>query len=72
MVASKGSLDEYKAIVTVLDRNKMAMKWGKRGKIIQSEIEWLGFKISGDGEGPLVGKADAIKILPTSNKISEL
>ena len=38
----------------------------------QSDIEWLGFKIFGDRVRPLVGKADAIKNLPTPKNISEL
>ena len=38
----------------------MAVKWGKCA-FFKSDIEWLGFKISGDGVRPLVRKADAIK-----------
>ena len=74
-VASKGSLEEHKAIVfkilTILDKNKMAVKWGKFA-FFKSEIEWLGFKISGEGVRPLVGRADAIKNLPIPKNISEL
>ena len=67
LVASRGSLEEHKAIVykilSILDKNNMAVKWGKCA-FFKSDIEWLGFKISGDGVRPLVGKADAIKKLP--------
>ena len=49
----------------------MAVKWGKCA-FFKSDIEWLGFKISGDGVRPLVGKADAIKSLPIPKNISEL
>ena len=38
----------------------------------ESEIDWLGFKISGEGVRPLVGKADSLKNLPISKKILEL
>ena len=49
----------------------MPVKWGKCA-FFKSDIEWLGFKVSGDGVRPLVGKADAIKNLPIPNNISEL
>ena len=49
----------------------MAVKWGKC-PFFKSEIEWLGFRISGDGVRPLVGKADLIKNLPIPKNISEL
>ena len=76
LVASRGSLEERKSIVykilSILDNNKMAVKWGKCA-FFKSDIEWLGFKISGNGVRPLVGKADAIKKnLPTPKNISEL
>ena len=75
LVASRGSLEEHKAIVykilSILDKNNMAVKWGKCA-FFKSDIEWLGFKISGDGVRPLVGKADAIKKLPPPKNISEL
>ena len=75
LVASRGSLEEHKSIMykilSILDKNNMAVKWGKCA-FFKSDIEWLGFKISGDGVRPLVGKADAIKILPTPKNISEL
>ena len=75
LVASRGSLEEHKAIVhkilSILDKNNMAVKWGKCA-FFKSDIEWLGFKISGNGVRPLVGKADAIKNLPTPKNISEL
>ena len=65
LVASRGSLEEHKAIVhkilSILDKNNMAVKWGKCA-FFKSDIEWLGFKISGNGVRPLVGKADAIKV----------
>ena len=77
LVASRGSLEEHKLVVykvlSNLDKNNMAVKWGKCAcAFFKSEIEWLGFKISGDGVRPLVGKADAIKNLPTPKNISEL
>ena len=75
LVASRGSLEEHKSIVykilSILDKNNMAVKWGKCA-FFKSDIEWLGFKISGDGVRLLVGKADAIKSLPTPKNISEL
>ena len=75
LVASRGSLEEHKSIeykiLSILDNNNMAVKWGKSA-FFKSDFEWLGFKISGDGVRPLVGKADAIKILPTPKNISEL
>ena len=75
LVASRGSLEDHKAIVykilTILDKNKLAVKWGKCA-FFNSEIKWLGFKISGEGVRPLVGKADAIKNLPIPKNISEL
>ena len=46
----------------------MAVKW----RNFKSEIEWLGFKTSGAGVQPLIGKADAIKNLPIPTNISEL
>ena len=68
LVASRGSLEEHKSIVykilSILDKNSMAVKWGKCA-FFKSDVKWLGFKISGDGVRPLVGKADAIKNLPT-------
>ena len=75
LVASKGSLKKHKAIVhkilTILDKNNMGLKWGKSASL-KSEIEWLVFKISGEGVRPLVSKADAIKNLPILKNISEL
>ena len=78
LVASRGYLEEQKAMVykilSILDKNKMAVNWGKSA-FFKSEIEWLGFKISGDGVQPLVGKADAIKKianLPIPKSFSEL
>ena len=75
LVASRGSLEEHKSIVykilLILDKNNMAVKWGKCA-FFKSDIKWLGFKISGDGVRPLVGKADTIKNLPTPKNISEL
>ena len=75
LVASRGSLEDHKAtvykILPILDENNMAVKWGKCA-FFKSEIEWLGFKISGEGVRPLVGKAAAIKNLPIPKKISEL
>ena len=66
LVSTKGSLDEHKSIVykilTILDKNNMAVKWRKRA-FFKPEKEWLGFNISGEGVQPLVGKADAIKNL---------
>ena len=59
LVASRGSLEEHKSIVykifSILDKNNMAVKWGKCS-FFKPDIEWLGFKISGDGVRPLVGK----------------
>ena len=49
----------------------MAVKWGKCA-FFKFEIEWLGFKISGEVIRPLVGKADAIKNLPVPKKNSDL
>ena len=75
LVASRGSLEKHKSIVyknlSILDTNNMAVKWGKCA-FFKCDIEWIGFKISGDGVRPLVGKADAIKNLPTPKNISEL
>ena len=75
LVASRGALEEHKSIVykilSILDKNNMAVKWGKCA-FFKSDIEWLGFKISGDGVRPLLGKADTIKNLPTPKNISEL
>ena len=75
LVASRGSLEEHKSIVykilSILDKNNMAVKWGKCA-FFKSDIEWLGCKISGDGVRTLVGKADAIRNLPTPKNISEL
>ena len=75
LVASRGSLEEHKSIVykilSILDQKNMAVKWGKCA-FFKSDIEWLGFKISGDGVRPLVDKANAIKNLPTPKNISEL
>ena len=75
LVASRGSLEEHKAIVykilTILDKNNMAVKKGMCA-FFKSETEWLGFKISGEEVRPLVGKADAIKNLPISKNFSEL
>ena len=71
LVASKGSLEEHKAIVnrilTILDQKNMAVKLVKC-----AFFQWLGFKILGDRVRPLVGKADAIRNLTTPKNISEL
>ena len=73
LVASRGSLKDHKSklykIISILDKNNMAVKWGKCA-VFKSDIEWLGFKI-GDGVRPLVGKADTIKNLQTPKNISE-
>ena len=70
-MASKGSLEEQKAIVnrilTILDQKNMAVKLVKC-----AFFQWLGFKILGDRVRPLVGKADAIRNLTIPKKISEL
>ena len=75
LVASRGSLEDHKAIVykilKILNKNNLAVKWGKCA-FFKSEIEWLSFKISNDGVRPLAGKADAIKNLPISKIISDL
>ena len=75
LVASKGSLKEHKAtihkILTILDKNNMGLNWGKCASF-KFEIEWLVFRISGEGVRPLVSKADAIKNLPIPKSISEL
>ena len=76
LVASKESLEEHEAIVdkilTILGKNNnLAVKWGKCA-FFESEIELLGFKFSGDGARPLVGKADAIKNLPSPKNFSEV
>ena len=75
LLASKGSLDEHKAIpakiLNILDNKNMAVKWEKCA-FFQKEIEWLGFKISNSGVKPLVGTSDSIKSLPNPKRISEL
>ena len=75
LIASKGSLNEHKAIITkilnILDSKNMAVKWEKCA-FFQKEIEWLGFKISNSGVKPLVGKSDSIKNLPNPKNISKL
>ena len=75
LIASKGSLNEHKAILTktlnILDNKNMAVKW-KKCASFQKEIEWLGLKISTLGVKPLVGKSDSIKSLPNPKNISEL
>ena len=75
LIASKGSLNEHKAIPTnnlnILDNKNMAVKWEKCA-FFQKEIEWLGFKISNSGVKSLVGKSDSIKNLPNPKNISEL
>ena len=52
LVTSHGSLEEHKSIVykilSMLHKNNMAVKWGKCA-FFKSDIEWLGFKISGHG-----------------------
>ena len=76
LVASKGTVEEYEAIMRrileTLDRNNMAVKWGKCAIFQKKKMEWLGFKISVAGVRTLVGKTDAIKNLPIPKKISEL
>ena len=75
LIASKGSLNEYKAILTkilnILDSKNMSVHWEKCA-FFQKKIEWLGFKISNSGVKPLVGKSDSIKSLPKPKNISEL
>ena len=75
LIASKGSLNEHKAILTkilnILDNKNKAVKWEKCA-IFQKEIEWLGFKISNSGLKLLVGKSDSKNSLPNSENISEL
>ena len=75
LIASKGSLNEHKAILSkilkILDNKNMALKWEKCA-FFQKETEWLGFKISNLGVKPLVGKSDSIKNFPNPKNISEL
>ena len=75
LIASKGSLNEHKAILknisNILDNKNMAVKWEKCA-FFENEIEWLGFKISNSGVKPLLGKSDSIKNLPSPKNISEL
>ena len=75
VIASKGLLNEHKAILTnilnILDNKNMAVKWEKCA-FFRKKIEWLGFKISNSGVKPLVGKSDSIKNLPNPKNISEL
>ena len=74
LIASKGSLNEHKAILTktlnMLDNNNMAVKWEKCA-FFQKENEWLGFKISNSGVKPLMGKSNSIKSLPNPKNISK-
>ena len=75
LIASKGSLNEHKAILTnilnILDNKNMSVKWEKCA-FFKKETEWLGFKISKSGVKPLEGKSDSIKNLPNPKNISEL
>ena len=72
LIASKGSLNEHKAILSkMLDNKNIAVKWEKCA-FFQKEIELLGFKISNSGVKPLVGKSESIKSLPNPKNISEL
>ena len=75
LIASKGSLNEHKAILTkilnILDNKNMAVKCEKCA-FFQKAIEWLGFKISNSGVKPLVGNSDSIKSLPNPKNISKL
>ena len=75
LIASKGSLNDHKAMLTkilnILYNKSMAVKWEKFA-IFQKKIEWLGFKISNLGLKLLVEKSDSTKSLPNPKKISEL
>ena len=75
LIASKGSLNEDKAILSkilnILDNKNMAVKWEKCA-FFQKKIEWLGFKIPNSGAKLLVGKSDSIKSLANPKNISEL
>ena len=75
LVASKGSLEEHKAIsykiLTILDKNNMAVKRGKFA-FFKNEKQRLGFKTSGEEVQLLVGEAGAIKNLPVPKNISEM
>ena len=75
LIASKGSLNEHKAILTnilnILDNKNLAVKWEKCA-FFQKEIEWLFFKISNSGVKLLVGKSDSIKNQPNPTNIPEL
>ena len=72
LVASKGSLEEHKAIVfktlTILDKNNMAVKW-RKCTFFKSEIECLGFKISGQEYDRWSAKQ---KLSSQPRKVSEL
>ena len=75
LIASKGSINERKAILSkilnILDNKNMAVKWEKCA-FFQKKIEWLGFKISNLGIKPLVGKSNSIKSLTNPKNFSEL
>ena len=75
LIASKGSLNKHKAILTnilnILDNKNMAVKW-ENCALFQKKIEWLGFKISNSGVKSLMGKSDSIKNLPIPKNIPEL
>ena len=75
LIASKGSLDEHKAILlkilNILDSKNMAVKLEK-SEFFQKNKEWLGFKISQSWVNLLAGKLDSTKNLPNPKNISVL
>ena len=58
-------------ILATLDENNFAVKWSK-GKFVQKENDWLGFKISNTGISSLFDKTKAIKDLPIPKNLKEL
>ena len=73
LIVTKGTknehLDQVREILKTLDNAELQLKAGKC-KIAQSEIEWLGFKMTKDGISPVNTKVQAIteKLRPENLK----
>ena len=73
LIVTKGTknehLDKVREILKTLDNAELQLKAGKC-KIAQSEIEWLGFKMTKDGISPVNTKVQAIteKLRPENLK----
>ena len=75
LIVTKGTknehLDKVREVLKTLDNAELQLKTGKC-KIAQSEIEWLGFKMTKDGIWPVNTKVQGITDTLRPENIKEL